>query len=156
MPTPTYDLIDSETLASAAGSVTFTSIPATFQDLVLIANFQGSQSAQLILRFNGDTDANHSSVFMSGSPSGSVSGSALNFFTNLRTSQNVTIASVMDYSATDKHKTTLIRANNGGFGEVAAQASRYASNSAITSVTLVTNDGTISAGSTFSLYGIVA
>lgn len=154
MPTPTYLSLATLTLTSASATVTFSSIPATFRDLIVVCNFSGSTAAQMILRFNGDTGANYSGVFMSGSPSGAVSGTLTNFFTNIRTSQNATILQVMDYSATNKHKTTLIRANNGDFGEVAAQATRYASNSAITSVALLTNAGTISIGSTFSLYGV--
>lgn len=150
----TYAPLATVTLSSSASSVTFSSIPATYRDLVIVCNFAGSTSTQMILRFNGDTGANYSGLFMSATASGVFSGSSGNFFTNLRTSRNITIMNVIDYSATNKHKTTLIRAGNAEFGEVAGQVSRYANTAAITSVTLITNAGTLTSGSTFALYGI--
>ncbi len=59
---------------------------------------------------------------------------------------------IMDYSATDKHKTVLYRYDNPGVGTMAA-ASRYASTSA---VTVVKAEFGFAAGDTFALYGIAA
>jgi hypothetical protein len=62
----------------------------------------------------------------------------------------------MDYSATDKHKTVLARHNNSA-GEVSMSAGRWASNTAINSISLkVLPSGSFNSGATFSLYGVIA
>jgi len=62
---------------------------------------------------------------------------------------------IMDYSATDKHKSGLIRFTSTPDQPVTvAQAFRWASTSAITTITLA--DATFTSGSTFALYGIVS
>ena len=76
------------------------------------------------------------------------------FYNTLATSdQDIATASFMDYSATDKHKTVLIRANHPG--ETVACAGRWANTAAITSITINTAS-TFVIGSVFSLYGIVS
>lgn len=81
-------------------------------------------------------------------------------FTNTNLGQVATI-NIMDYSATDKHKTTLIRnGKQGGSNDgVEAIAGRWANTAAITSLEIfsITGGGiTFSAGSTFALYGIAS
>jgi len=170
LPTPTYTALATVTLGSSAASVTFSSIPATYRDLILVANFQMSaNSSRTDFRLNGDTGGNYSDVNMgavgSGTPgsagrsnqtSSVLCGYAIgprNTFTNIATLQ------IMDYSATDKHKTSLSRYGSGesSQGDVMASASRYANTAAITSLTVIDLFGaTFQTGSTFSLYGIVA
>jgi hypothetical protein len=70
-------------------------------------------------------------------------------------SQNNVITQIMDYSATDKHKTSLIRGNDAG-AEVIAHAQRWASTSAVTSVRALITANNFASGSTFSLYGIAS
>ncbi len=95
---------------------------------------------------------------MSGGTGGASSGTATNLAFNAVYGSNLSdaIAQIMDYSATDKHKTVLVRVGNVGNSEVGANAGRWASTAAITSVRVAPNDGTFSSGSTFNLYGIVA
>jgi hypothetical protein len=45
MPTPTYDLIESTALGSSASSITFSSIPSTYRDLVLVIDVIGTDSS---------------------------------------------------------------------------------------------------------------
>jgi hypothetical protein len=70
------------------------------------------------------------------------------------------IIQVMDYSATDKHKSVLVRANSDApsqNGVVAAVAGRWASTSAVTSVVLLPEVGpNFASGSTFNLFGVIA
>ena len=57
----TYEPISTTTLGSAVNSVTLSSIPATYTDLVLV--WKGSFSASgsgVGVRFNGDSGANYS------------------------------------------------------------------------------------------------
>jgi hypothetical protein len=63
----------------------------------------------------------------------------------------------MDYSATNKHKTVLVRADNAN-SITMAHAARWANTSAITSIVLTSFEGAgnFAIGSTFSLYGVIA
>lgn len=156
MPTPTYTPLATVTLGSSASSVSFSNIPATpYRDLVLVADGTSSTSDFCFLRFNGDT-SNYTRVGMLGVGASVISfadsdASAIGFQSTGRSNN---IVQIMDYSATDKHKTYLSR-NNVNAAQVQANAHRYASTSAITSLAIVPATGTISTGTTFSLYGIV-
>jgi len=65
----------------------------------------------------------------------------------------------MDYSATDKHKTVLVKrgvSDATGYS-VGMEAGRWASTSAITSINIFDQSGdTFDAGSSFALYGVAA
>jgi hypothetical protein len=65
------------------------------------------------------------------------------------------IIQIMDYSATDKHKTALARANNTNNG-TNANAGRWANNAAISTVRLGFQKGSqsLASGSRVSLYGV--
>jgi hypothetical protein len=71
------------------------------------------------------------------------------------TSHSVVIANLMDYSATDKHKTAIVRSGNNTEG-VEATASRWANTAAVTSWQIFVNVGGFASGFTFSLYGIAS
>ena len=169
MPTPTYDLIASTTLAAASPSVTFSSIPATYRDLVLVYSGRTSGTADgdaLNARFNGDTGSNYSGVRMGGLVGfGPFSNTFTETFTYIgridtSISSNIDptpgVVSIMDYSATDKHKTTLSRSGYQR-GLVDATATRWANTAAITTIELTAATGTnFVAGFTFNLYGIAS
>jgi hypothetical protein len=59
-------LITSQTLASSAASVTFTSIPATYTDLVLRASTRISDTGRSFIKvtFNSDTATNYSDTVL--------------------------------------------------------------------------------------------
>lgn len=163
MATPTYDLLDSVTLASSASSVTFSSISQDYGDLVLVVSLIPAQSGDnFAIRVNGDTGSNYNSVYAEGNGSGVSSLSNTNqtriiipqTWTVGNTSEAGTlITNFSDYSATDKHKSLLSRVNRGGAGTTMA-ASRYASTSAITSITIGQTTYDLGAGTTAHLYGI--
>jgi hypothetical protein len=105
------------------------------------------------LTFNGDTGDNYYYVFMRGDGSSATSGNAVGaarIQTYGTVNEGVAIASVMDYSATDKHKSVLIR--YGSDAVVSAVAARWGSTAAITSLTIT---GNYTAGTTFTLYATV-
>jgi hypothetical protein len=161
MPTPTYTSLATVTLAGTANSVTFSSIPATYRDLVLVFDgFTTSTNVGGYLQYNGDTANNYSfvAVFGTGSSASSdqnntTNSSIFNFTTT--TSKSTSVVHIMDYSATDKHKTAVSKSGQAD-GYVLAYASRWANTAAITSVLVSVNGGNYAAGSTFSLYGIVS
>ena len=158
MPTPTYTALATKTLTGTASSVTFSSIPATYRDLVLVCDYTGSTTAFVILRYNGDTGANYSRVTMIGNSGGAQSLTATNITVGAMYSanRNTTVFQVLDYSATDKHKSSVQRDSNAGQSEVVASAARWANTAAINSISLTPASGTLSSGSTFSLYGIIS
>jgi hypothetical protein len=159
MPTPTYTPLATVTLGSSAASVTFSSIPATYRDLIVV--FKGAQNASstsIQMRFNGDSASNYTYVYMSsaGDPnptsgSGSFTGIAPGAF---GTTQTNVLYQVMDYSATDKHKTVLTRLDDQP-QQTSAWAGRWANTAAITSVAIVSGNQFVS-GTTVSMYGVIA
>jgi len=163
MPTSTYTPLQTITLGSAASSVTFASIPQTYRDLVLVSTALGSATLEGRVRLNADSGSNYYSVRMSGNGSSDTSASL-----GSQTSGSVsTIATattggalqiqlqVMDYSATDKHKTMLARSDQSAVATEAV-ALRWASTAAVTTVQILTSTGNFAVESTFSLYGIEA
>jgi hypothetical protein len=159
MPTNTYTPLATITLTSAVSSVTFSSIPSTYRDLILVINGTISANSYIGVQFNNDTANNYSGVRMYGdgsNPYSSTLTSNYAWFNDFFTSQSLTIAQIMDYSATDKHKTVLVR--QGSASVVAgAVASRWANTAAINTMKLIGEAGrTFSIGTTINLFGVIA
>ena len=166
MPTPTYTALANITLGSSASTITFSSIPATFRDLVLVVAAASTGSGtNAAIRFNSDSGSNYTRVFMGVNGVGTFSsgtstqtGFQFDNFGFVTTTLGATnhLLSINDYSATDKHKTILARANRAG-DTLDALAGRWANTAAITSVQVVSFSGeSYIAGSTFALYGIAS
>jgi hypothetical protein len=162
MPKKTYTQINSVTLAAASSSVSFSSIPQNFRDLVIVHNNLGTvnNDANSNFVFNSDTGSNYSRMyaFYEGSNttpvSGSGTGTSLQVF-GLRTTVGLSTSHIMDYSATDKHKTVLTRTNTPNH-LVWMSSGRWANTSAINSIQLNAFSGNFAIGSVISLYGIEA
>ena len=158
MPTATYKALATVTLASTATSITFSSIPATYRDLVLVTNGKATATASLRIRVNGDTGNNYNWVRMIGEAAGafsdsSTSGGFLDGGNPSTTEGYMSITQFLDYSATDKHKTTLHRISFPNTTHVLANAGRWANTAAITSIEVY--NPTFAIGFTAALYGIV-
>jgi len=161
MPTPTYTPLANITLGSSAASVTFSSISQVYRDLVLVCQIFGAGSYPIIT-FNSDTSNTYQNVQMHGN--GSDPNSQVFTFTGLGVSQSIGGSAtepflftnnIMDYSATDKHKTVLTRSNRAGSG-VTALVGRWPSTSAVNTVKIDGNFVNFTSGSTFALYGIAS
>jgi len=165
MPTPTYTPLANITLGSTAASVTFSSISQAYRDLVLVfvAGPTGGNAPRM--RLNGDTGANYFYVTMEGN--GGDTATAGITQDHMAFNQNYPIVAyggspmsqftvnLMDYSASDKHKSVLTRSNYSA-GAVNAIAGRWGSTSPITSIVIYPGASTWVAGSSFALYGIAA
>ena len=162
------NLIERQELGSAAGSVTFSSIPQTYDHLE-VSWYSNSDEDVTSIRgvsttFNGDTGTNYAAQLLEGQSSiyaGSVTGQ-----TNMpyvATTEGASGAAnemsggtftVQNYTKTDRHKHLLAMSGISGrriwFG-----SNRWASTAAVTSITL-TQDGSgdFIAGSVFTLRGI--
>lgn len=164
MPTATFDLIDSNVLGSNSTSITFSSVPSTYRDLVIVITAkQTAGTGQNELRFNGDSGSNYGNISMEGTGSITQSGASATtskWYINLNNgdlySQYTTcIVQIMDY-AQAKHKSGISRGNGQGTGNsVGASGHIWRNTNAITSIT-ISASGTYSSGSTFYLYGIAA
>jgi hypothetical protein len=156
-----YVALATTTLGSSASSVTFSSIPATYRDLiVVVAGTLTTSVAGIEIQLNADTTAsNYNHVYMLGRGSGSGEADAANnnlaFF--MQSAQSVSILQFMDYSATDKHKTYLSRANPSANYTVAL-AGRWANTAAVNAIKLLDTAGSASfaSGTVISLYGVAA
>jgi hypothetical protein len=153
----TYSTIATTTLGSAAASYTFTSIPNTYTDLVLITA-PNTALSNLNLYFNSDTSALYSDTAMWGLGSGSgTSGRDANsnyFFGTYSTGNPIQKWDIMNYSNTNIFKSIILRVND--VDRVGAQTGIYRSTNAITSITLIPGSGNLPSGLTATLYGIAA
>jgi hypothetical protein len=162
MPTQTYTPIASQTLASATGTVTFSSIPSTHTDLVLVVMATNSTGdGDLCIRFNSDTASNYSSTFIYGNGSSALStrSSNLNRMRIGRTdSTNAypNIIHIQNYSNATTFKTAISRSQNSSL--VLSNVGLWRKTpETITSVSIIDENAVnFSVGSTFTLYGIKA
>jgi hypothetical protein len=153
----TYESIATQTLGASAASVTFSSIPATYTDLVLIHAGTTDANRDISIRFNGDSGSNYSRTLLFGDGSSAGSGrdsnSTLINFNFQNTTESTCVAQIMNYSNTTTNKTLLSRENPVSTA-AAAIVGLWRDTSAITSITIAPGAGTLSSGSTFTLYGI--
>lgn len=155
----TYEPIATTTLGSAASSVTFSSIPSTYTDLVLVSNYQLSTGDNfLIMRYNSDSGSNYSftNVYGEGTAaasdrSSSQTSARIGFYGS---NQSNSIVSIMNYSDTTTYKTAVSRDNTNTY--VVSRVNLWRSTSAINSIVITTASPNINSGSTFTLYGIKA
>lgn len=164
--TGTYTQIASNTVGTATPSITFSAIPGTYTDLVIVSNFGSSTTTQTIeTRVNGETSAstNYSWtwVFGSGTTATSTRGSNDNRIpvgqigTSVTTTDNNSIFHFMDYANTTTNKNVLGRFNTPERGVVVVTG-MFRSTTAISSISIFTQAGNFNVGSTFTLYGIEA
>jgi len=162
MPT-TYEPIATTTLASAATSVTFSSIPGTYTDLVIVCQVAFVTAANEIrLRFNSDSNTNYSYTRFKGSSSSASSDRYSNEnHIHIGSPGNDavignSINQINNYSNTTTYKTVISRSNFIN-RELMATVGTWRSTSAITTIYIDNSGGqNITAGSTFTLYGIKA
>lgn len=174
----TYSTIQTITAANANSSdYSFTNIPATFTDLVVVAYVRGaaSQATQQFAMYVGDASnlfqSNQNSyniLFGTGTSIGATrtNNASGNFQyggmpggTSTANTWGVFTFHIMNYANTNMFKNILSRngvdTNGGGQMSVAAHVVR--TTTALTRIGLATyGDGNFATGSTFTLYGIKA
>lgn len=162
----TYDPIATQTLGSPAASVTFSSIPATYTDLILVIQAAGATTAiDCRLQFNGDTGANYSYTYLTGNgtaaSSARVTGATYaqieyNGSPSATLGATTTIAHLLNYSNTTTNKTVLSRSNNATAQGTDLVVGLWRSTVAINSILIIPNLGNWAIGSKFTLFGIKA
>jgi len=157
----TYEPIATQTLASAAATITFSSIPATYTDLRIV--WVGTETAanQPYYRFNGDTASNYSQTELRGNGASA---------TAARDTNSVAIFALNNYSTTipalgtldvfsytgSAYKTCLYTTSldQNGSGYATRCVAAWRSTSTITSIVIGDLGTTLKAGTTATLYGI--
>ena len=156
----TYEPISAQTLGSAVASVTFSSIPATYTDLVLVLQGTSTVDDTIMMQLNSDTGSNYSWTQIGSDPGSGAFSSRASSVASIRigygnTAQGNHIAQIMNYSNATTYKTNLSRSNKAA-SDTRAIVGLWRNTAAITSVTVIQTGGSFSTGFTFSLYGIKA
>lgn len=155
----TYDCIATTTLASPAGSVSFSSIPSTYTDLVLVMQGGATASAATSFKVNNSTSgyadlrfwADGSSAATDRAPNSGEMYTGGGSFTD-----GMVIVTVMNYANTTTYKPIFSRYTNAS-NYTFFNVTTWLSTAAINSIQLGFNTSTTYVtGSTFTLYGIKA
>ena len=164
MAVSAYELIGTQTLATAVVSVSFSSIPANYTDLVLIANSSTTTAGSSEINkmtFNSDTATNYSTTTLAGDGSSPASfrGSNVAHIRAGRNSQNgdshfvPNKIQIMNYANTTTYKTAIAEGTEAS-AYLEYDVGLWRNTNAITSVTLTAGVNSYKIGSTFTLYGI--
>ena len=166
----TYTLINSNVLTADANSVSFSSIPATYTDLVLRISARSTRAAtdnSFTIKINGaTTNYSYTDLYGNGSSASSSRGTGGTSLsagiiigdTDTANTYNSIEIYIPSYTASQSKPISTINAweRNATAGEIHALAQLYSSSTAITSVSVASGDGTwdLKSGSSFYLYGI--
>ena len=159
---PALVALANTTLGSNSTTITFSSIPGTYQDLYLVVVGRSSGGFFQNIRFNGDSGSNYNTVRFTSNAStitsGTYAGANRGLISDQSLNSSITGAAfvhILDYARTDKHKTTIgdVHVDNSTYNEMLCN--RWANTAAITTVALSSDSGqTYLAGTTFALYGV--
>ena len=155
-------LIETKTLASAAASIEFTSIPQDGTDLVAVISARNSTTESVgLISFNGSTTG-RTFRYLLGTGSSPSSGTFDGYgFTTALSSYTANTFSnsqvyIPNYTGSTNKSYSLddVTENNATAAFMLIGAGLWSNTSAITSVTFTASTGNLVAGSTISLYKI--
>ena len=160
----TYTTIATTTASGSVSTYTFSSIPSTYTDLILVANYGNATGGNYAIRVgNGsiDTGSNYSrtAVYGTGSGTGSFNESSQTYLNLGNSNTSITSNSITqfnNYSNSTTYKTWLDR-SNATTGTVVSSVCLWRSTSAINTIEVFSPASyNFLSGSTFTLYGIKA
>lgn len=162
----TYEPIATTTLSSAAASITFSSIAATYTDLRLVLTTLSSTANTQFVRVNNDSTTLYSLTALYGNGTSAASYAATSA-TRWDVASDVVGGSStipffieMDFFsyAGSTNKTVLFRSSEdlNGSGVSMARVGLYRSTSAINRIDIARTAGNFNTGTTATLYGIKA
>jgi hypothetical protein len=162
----TYEPIGTQTLGTAAASITFSSIPATYTDLRLILTGTPSvDGSNFYMQFNGITTTTYSSTILYGNHGPAVGTFTLTSqpqfwlgFESSNTLDSTVDINIFSYAgSTNKTIFTAESSDTNIVGQISLTSGLWRSTAAITSIRLfVYNSGNYNAGTVATLYGIKA
>jgi len=152
---------------SGVTTVTFSSIPSTYQHLQLrmLTRTATSASDFIAIRFNGDSGSNYGFHYLygNGSSAGAAAATpdtviAWNIADGGDTANsfNACVFDILDYANTNKYKTARFLEGHdlNGSGIVELRSGAWRSTSAISSIEVFTFGPNFATGSSIALYGI--
>lgn len=155
----TYVAIQTINLTSDASSVSFTGIPQTFNDLILVASIKcNTTDTNIKIQMNNDTSSSYSLTYIGGNGTSTESGRASNQ-TSMDTAYQKAnvwgniVYNFNNYTNTTNNKAVVSRSSNAS-SLTAAYVGLWRKTEAITSIKLISSTTNISSGSNFTLYGI--
>lgn len=163
----TFELIDKTTLSSTASSITFSSIPADWTDLLVFYSLRSDEAANqrdLRMRFNGSTSG-YSSKYLDGYGSSTGSGSdsgtfflaanipAANLTSNTFSNSYIYIP---NYTSSNYKSASIDHTaeNNATLTYMRLWAGLWSNTNAITEISLFPEAGNFVANSSVYIYGI--
>jgi hypothetical protein len=156
---PTYEPIATQTLGSPSTSITFSSIPSTYTDLILVVSGPSADTGGYGITLNGDTGTNYSRIYLYANGSSTASGITTNF-TSLYQGGNgplkMGIHQIFNYSNSTTYKTMFTRYGaTTDYGTVAFVGT-WRNTAVVTSLSILNGGSGFSTGCMFTLYGIKA
>ena len=149
-------LIGQVTLTAAQATVVFANLPQGYRDLrLMITGTVTSTGGNVVTYFNNDSAANYNYIQAYGDGASALAYSGAGFGGVFYSNPSVWIGDILEYSATDKHKTTLNRSGAAG-NLTLMSAVRWANTSAINSISVSHTGSTYAAGTVFTLYGVLS
>ena len=165
----TYTPIATTTLGSANGTITFSSIAASWTDLRLVLTGSFTGSDRPIIQFNSDTGSNYSYTYLTGTGSTAASGRGSSqtaiicdwsaALTSASSTFSAYIINIQNYANTTTYKTALIRANSAAAsssGTDAVVGLWRKTPEAINSIKIYPSSNSFDNGTTATLYGVTA
>jgi len=158
----TYEAITTQTLGSNQTTITLSSIPLTYTDLIIVANGASTSGGSMFARFNGDAGANYSFTYFYGDGSSVAGGRSLSQANGIGGSRNGIgtqgggVMQINNYSNTSTYKVMFSR--QFGHNQIVwFSTGRWANTAAITSISFTDESGgQFTTGFTITLYGIKA
>ena len=152
----TYEPIATQTVVGTPTTITFSSIPQTYTDILYVIYTPTIAGVNTNMNFNGDYASNYSwtQLYGDGSSAGSFRGSSQTYMLAGISDGTAAIhGHIMNYTNTTTFKTLLTR-GGGGRRYAESDINLWRSTAAITSINFVAYNW--SAGSTITIYGIKA
>lgn len=164
----TMELISTAYGTGSSGTITFSSIPATYKHLQVraVVKKDTAGAIEFGMQFNGDSGSNYLWHRLTGNGStvtsgwyGGLGGASYLGYTDGSSTANIhaaNIIDILDYASTTKNKTmrALVGNYNASAGLIRLNSGAWLSTAAVNSITLTYGGYNFTSTSRFSLYGI--
>jgi hypothetical protein len=161
IPAGAYESIATANGTGSSGTISFTSIPSTYQHLQIRFLAFTSAAMNINVRFNSDNAANYAYHQLVGdgasASAAGVASSSVMFGGYATGSQyGVGVIDLLDYANTNKNKTmrSLHGSDANGSGLVLLRSGLWQNTNAINRIDLIAGSGNFTTASSFALYGI--
>ena len=164
----TYKLISTTTLASAASSITISSLPQTYTDLKFLCSFDTDQSGAVNtnVRFNGSTSGYYELTYLATGTGGNtyqqysntqvdyLGSNGTSFTANTFNNMDLTVRNYASSSQNKSFSVDVANENNASLGYHWITGGLWVNTAAINSISFSLSTGNFIQYSSVSVYGI--